>query len=135
VGGDGGPTAAELGRRRQGGAGGRGGCGIGRPNDRDDGPPVEVVLRASTASVEVVLRLAAAVECSRSPSEARAAAAACGRAVRWAAAAGRGVYAAGAVGADVGQSESGRVGRGRMRDRVPPIYDGVMCAVVDYYYL
>jgi hypothetical protein len=39
------------------------------------------------------------------------------------------------VGADVGQSESGRVGCGRVRDRVPPIYDGVMCAVVDYYYL
>jgi hypothetical protein len=31
--------------------------------------------------------------------------------------------------------ESGRVGRGRVRDRVPPIYDGVMCAIVDYYYL
>jgi hypothetical protein len=31
--------------------------------------------------------------------------------------------------------ESGRVGHGRMWDRVPPIYDGVMCAVVDYYYL
>jgi hypothetical protein len=68
---------------------------------------------------------------SRSPSKARAAAAACGRA----AAAGRGVYAMGAVGADVGQSESGRVGCGRMQDRVPPIYDGVLCAVVDYYYL
>jgi hypothetical protein len=40
---------------------------------------------------------------------------------------GRGVYAAGAVGA------GGRVGR--VRDRVPSIYDGVMCAVVDYYYL
>jgi hypothetical protein len=63
------------------------------------------------------------------------AAAACGRAGGRAAAAGRGVYAAGAVGADVGQSESGRVGRGRVRDRVPPIYDGVMCAIVDYYYL
>jgi hypothetical protein len=61
--------------------------------------------------------------------------AACGRAGGRVAAAGRGVYAAGAVGADVGQSESGRVGRGRVRDRVPPIYDGVMCAVVDYYYL
>jgi hypothetical protein len=47
------------------------------------------------------------------------------RAGEWAATAGRGVYAAGAVGADVGQSESGRVGRGRGRDRVPPIYDGV----------
>jgi hypothetical protein len=47
----------------------------------------------------------------------------------------RGVYAAGAVGADVGQSEPGRVGRGRVQDRVPPIYDGVMCAIVDYYYL
>jgi hypothetical protein len=158
------------------------GCGVGRPNDRDDGPPVEVVLRASAASVEVVLRLVAAVECLWSPSEAHAAAATCGRAGgrrwvarRWqraaqrragrravaaaggaavaaggaaaacgrvgsggsgraaaaaggaAAAAGRGVYAAGAVGA------GGRVGR--VRDKVPPIYDGVMCAVVDYYYL
>jgi hypothetical protein len=59
---------------------GRGGCSVGRPNDGDNGPPVEVVLR-----------LAAAVECSRSPSEARAAAAACGRA----AAAAGGVRASG----------------------------------------
>jgi hypothetical protein len=52
-----------------------------------------------------------------------------------AAAAGRDVCAAGAVGVDVGQIESGRMGRGRVWDRVSPIYDGVMCAVVDYYYL
>jgi hypothetical protein len=57
------------------------------------------------------------------------AATACRRAGGRAAAAGSGVYAAGAVGAD------GRVGRGHVRDRVPPIYDGVMCAVIDYYYL